>query len=122
MENILLFPEATSSDGIRVLKFKSSLFSSVENKDLFIQPVVIIYEKVNGFPLNRWLKPLIAWYGDMELKPHLLDLVKLFSITAKVKFLNPICAKDFKDRKSMTFFLHTVINNEYSKIINNKRV
>ena len=112
---VILFPEGTTSDGIRILNFKSSLLSSVENQDYLIQPIIIKYEYINGLPLNRCLKPIIAWYGDMGLKKHLLNVLKLFSITAKVSFLNPIFAKDFENRKIMTFALQNVIFNEYSQ-------
>ena len=112
---VILFPEGTTSDGIRILNFKSSLFSSVEKQEYLIQPIVIKYEGINGLPLNRSLKPILAWYGDMGLKKHLLNVLKLFSITARVSFLNPIFSKDFEDRKSMTFALQNVIFNDYSQ-------
>ncbi len=115
---VILFPEGTTSDGTRVLNFKSSLFSSVENKDYCIQPVVINYKKINGLPINRWLKPMIAWYGDMEFKPHLIKMICLGSIIVKVNFLKPVNARQFKNRKSMTLFLQSVIYNHYSKNIN----
>ena len=44
-------------------------------------------------PLTRWLKPIIAWYGDMDLKPHLINVLKLFSIKAKITFLPPLMEK-----------------------------
>ena len=72
-DNVILFPEGTTSDGIKVLKFKSSLLTSLEQKNILIQPIVIKYQSINGMPLNRWLKPIIAWYGDMDLKPHLVN-------------------------------------------------
>ena len=116
--NIILFPEGTTSDGIRILNFKSSLLSSVEYKNYLIQPIVIHYSGINGMPLNRWSKPIIAWYGDMELIKHLYNLVQLFSITVSVSFLEPVFTKDFKDRKSITFALQNVIYTEYSEKIN----
>jgi len=113
-DNIILFPEGTTSDGIRVLKFKSSLLSSLEKKNILIQPIVIKYERINGMPLNRWIKPVIAWYGDMELKPHLINLLKLFSIVAKITFLPTVNGKDFVNRKDMTSTLHHAIDKFYS--------
>ena len=98
-DNIILFPEGTTSDGIRVLKFKSSLLFSMEKKNIIIQPIVIDYKSINGMPLNRWLKPIIAWYGDMDLKPHLVNILKLFSIKAKVTFLSPLNGKDHKQKR-----------------------
>ena len=70
---------------------------------------------IDGFPLNRRLKPIIAWYGNMPLIGHLKCLLDLISISVNVKFLNPINAKDFKNRKSMTFQLQNAINKHYSE-------
>ena len=119
-DNIILFPEGTTSDGIRVLKFKSSLFFSLQKKNITIQPIVINYESINGMPLNRWLKPIVAWYGDMHLKPHLVNIFKLFSIKAKITFLTPLNGKDFTNRKDMTSSLHHAIDTFYSNELNNK--
>ena len=117
--SIILFPEGTTSDGIRVLRFKSSLLTSLEQKNILIQPIVINYESINGMPLNRWLKPIIAWYGDMDLKPHLINVLKLFSIKAKITFLPPLNGKDFTNRKDMTSTLHHAIDSFYSNELSN---
>ena len=117
-DSIILFPEGTTSDGIRVLKFKSSLLTSLEQKNILIQPIVINYTSINGMPLNRWLKPIIAWYGDMDLKPHLINVLKLFSIKAKITLLPPLNGKDFTNRKHMTYTLHRAIDSFYSKELN----
>jgi 1-acyl-sn-glycerol-3-phosphate acyltransferase len=45
-DNVILFPEGTSNDGVRILPFKSSLFSVVESGDsdaIRIQPVTLAY-------------------------------------------------------------------------------
>ena len=117
-DNVILFPEGTTSDGIRVLSFKSSLLASLEQKNIIIQPIVINYISINGLPLNRWLKPIIAWYGDMDFKPHLINILKLFSIKVKITFLPPLNGKDFTNRKHMTYTLHRAIDSFYSKELN----
>ena len=118
-DSIILFPEGTTSDGIRVLKFKSSLLTSLEQKNILIQPIVIKYRSINGMPLNRWLKPIVAWYGDMDLKPHLINILKLFSIKVQITYLPALNGKDFTNRKDMTYTLHHAIDNFYSNEFNN---
>ena len=113
-EKLLIFPEATTSDGNRVLPFKSSIFSALENQSFIIQPLVIIYSDLNGVPINRWLKPLIAWYGDMELNPHLSILKDLKFITAKIVYLDCINTNDFTNRKDLSKYLEKKINFVYS--------
>ena len=113
-EKVFIFPEGTTSDGNRVLEFKSSSFSSVENQNFTIQPIVIVYSDLNGIPINRWLRPMIAWYGDMDLKPHLSKLVGLMSIKAKLIYLEPVNTKNFENRKDLSNYLEGRIRKVYS--------
>lgn len=113
-ENILLFPEGTTSDGNRILNFKSSMFFSLDKEDITIQPIVLKYRSLNGLPFNRNVKPIIAWYGDMDFKTHLLNLIKLFSISVTIIFLKPIKSINYQSRKDMTFELQNVIDTNYS--------
>ena len=119
-EKVFIFPEGTTSDGNRVLQFKSSSFSSVENKKFIIQPIVIVYSDLNGIPINRWLRPMIAWYGDMDLKPHLSKLVGLMSIKAKLIYLKPLNTKNFENRKDLSNYLEDRIRKVYSSALSKK--
>ncbi len=119
-ERVFIFPEGTTSDGNRVLEFKSSSFSSVENQNFTIQPIVIVYSDLNGIPINRWLRPLIAWYGNMDLKPHLFKLVGLMSIKAKLIYLEPVNAQNFENRKDLSKYLEERIRKVYSSALSKK--
>ena len=119
-EKVFIFPEGTTSDGNRVLEFKSSSFSSVENQNFKIQPIVILYSHLNGIPINRWLRPMIAWYGDMDLKPHLSKLVGLMSIKAKLIYLEPVNTENFENRKDLSNHLEDKIRKVYSSALSKK--
>ncbi len=119
-EKVFIFPEGTTSDGNRVLEFKSSSFSSVESQNFTVQPIVIVYSDLNGIPINRWLRPMIAWYGDMELKPHLSKLVGLMSINAKLIYLEPVNTKNFENRKVLSNYLEDKIRKVYSSALSKK--
>jgi len=113
-DKVCIFPEGTTSDGNRVLDFKSSSFSALENQNFLIQPVIICYSDLNGIPINRWLRPVIAWYGDMDLKPHILKLVTLRSIKIKLIFIEPVCSNHFASRKNLSNYLEEKIKFIYS--------
>ena len=119
-EKVFIFPEGTTSDGNRVLDFKSSSFSALEGKNLIIQPIVILYSELNGIPINRWLRPVIAWYGDMDLKPHLSALVNLRSIRARLIYLDKVNAKNFSSRKNLSKHLENKIKKVYSSALSKK--
>ena len=101
---LVLFPEGTSSDGNRVLNFKSSLLSIVDSEkdsnNFIIQPFTICYKKINGLPLSRSERPFIAWWGNMGLMGHLLNIIKLNKVDIIVIAHEPI--ENIYDRKLVT--------------------
>ncbi len=116
-EKIFIFPEGTTSDGNRVLDFKSSSFSALEGQNSIIQPIVLVYSDLNGIPINRWLRPLIAWYGDMDLKPHLSTIAHLKPIKARLIYLDKVNAKNFSNRKDLSKYLENKIKKVYSRAL-----
>lgn len=107
-ENLILFPEGTSDDGNAVLPFRSALLGVAERRfgpearPLNLQPVSIAYVGLNGVPLGRGLRPLVAWYGDMELAGHLWQLVGLGRIEVTVTFHETVGIAGFASRKALT--------------------
>ncbi len=93
-EAVSLFPEATTTDGARVLPFRSSYFSLAEEsfrgQQLTVQPVAIACTKVAGLPMISRLRATYAWYGDMFFFPHLWECLQLPSMTVTVVFLSPL--------------------------------
>ena len=119
-DKVFIFPEGTTSDGNRVLDFKSSSFSALENQNFLIQPIIIFYSDLNGIPINRWLRPVIAWYGDMDLKPHILKLARLRSIKARLIYIDPVCSSDFASRKELSIYLEKKIKDVYPSSFSKK--
>ena len=111
--DLILFPEGTSDDGNRVLRFKSALFSVAERRPggepLVVQPVSVAYTKLDGLPLGRSLRPFFAWYGDMELAPHLWQLAGLGRLTVTVHFHKPVTFDDFGSRKALSQHCHAEV-------------
>lgn len=105
-DDLVLFPEGTSGDGIHVLPFKSALLSVAEHwagsEPLTIQPVSIAYTKLDGLPLGRHLRPFFAWYGDMDLAPHLWQLAGLGRLSVMVTFHPPVTLDEVGSRKALS--------------------
>ena len=73
---IALFAEGTTSDGNRILPYRSSLIGAAGGGETAILPVALIYTARGGLALTRRERPGIAWYGDMALFPHLIALLR----------------------------------------------
>jgi 1-acyl-sn-glycerol-3-phosphate acyltransferase len=108
-EIVVLFAEGTTSDGNRILEFKSSLFGAAASAlgasptgAVSIQPVAIAYTHANGVPLGRFGRPLAAWPGDTELTPHLIGVLKEGAFDVQVCFGEPVIYNDKSNRKQVT--------------------
>jgi 1-acyl-sn-glycerol-3-phosphate acyltransferase len=112
-DGLILFPEGTSGDGNRVLPFKSALFSAAESAageaPVTVQPVSIAYVRLNGVPMGRLYRPFFAWYGDMEMAPHLWTLLGFGIATVSVEFHEPVLASAFPSRKALATHCRNVI-------------
>jgi len=111
--NVILFPEGTSSEGLSVLPFKSSLFSIVEatanGRPITVQPISVTCIELDGFPLLREDRALYAWYGDMTLIPHLWNVFKNGDFTVEVIFRAPLTSVDFPNRKDLAAACQAVV-------------
>jgi 1-acyl-sn-glycerol-3-phosphate acyltransferase len=104
---MVLFAEGTSSDGNKVLPFRSALVGAAQRAiadggAATVQPVAIAYQRMLGLPLGRQHRPLVAWYGGASLLPHLKRVLSEGGIDVHVVFgpARRLAADD--DRKAVT--------------------
>ena len=112
-DRLILFAEGTSSDGNRVLPFRSSLFATaeidMEGRPVTVQPVSLAYTRLDGIPMGRHLRPFFAWYGDMEMFSHLWGIVGVGRSTVVLEFHKPVTIRDFPDRKALAAHCQAVV-------------
>jgi 1-acyl-sn-glycerol-3-phosphate acyltransferase len=101
-DSLILFPEGTTSDGSRVMQFRSTFFAIAEGEDPpLIQPVSVVYDRVAGLPARRACRPLFAWYGDMDLASHYWRLAQHRGLRATVLLHAPLDPTRYPDRKAL---------------------
>lgn len=122
---VVLFPEGTSGDGNRVLPFRTALVGAV--RDVFsthdavvVQPLVIAYTRLQGMPMGRNKRHLAAWYGDMELAPHLLAVLRAGAIDVDVTFAPPLRLDASHDRKSVTREAEDIVRAELGRVLSGR--
>ena len=98
---LVLFAEGTSGDGRSVLPFRSSFFGAADMPGVLVQPVTLAYRGHRNLPMNRRLLPAYAWYGDMEMVPHLLGAVRSGPIEVTVVCHAPLPLSDELNRKEL---------------------
>jgi lyso-ornithine lipid O-acyltransferase len=94
---VVLFAEGTTGDGSRILPFRSSLLGAVKEAlgsegdgEITIQPLAIHYVGRHGIVGGRAERALLAWYGDTELMPHLLEVLNGGPVDVRMVWGEPI--------------------------------
>ncbi|MCX7559740.1 lysophospholipid acyltransferase family protein [Sulfitobacter sp. F26204] len=98
---LLFFPEGTSTDGLQVLPFKTTLFQSffaqnIKNQ-MAIQPVSVIYHAPEGLDRRFY-----GWWGDTSFGAHLLaTLAPARQGWVDVIYHPPLRVADYPNRKAL---------------------
>ncbi len=119
---IILFAEGTTSDGNRVLPFRSAVVGAARDalaqaepgRAVTVQPLAVAYPARAGLPVGRAQRPFIAWYGDMDLLPHLAAIVTGPPIDAVVVWGQPVAFAHDTSRKAITRTLEDAVRREYA--------
>jgi 1-acyl-sn-glycerol-3-phosphate acyltransferase len=106
---VVLFAEGTSSEGTRVLPFRSALVGAVHHAlgdgthhtHVNVQPMSIAYLRFGGVPIGRGLRERVAWYGDAELMPHLLQMLSFGAVDVTVSWGEVTAYDHSADRKTI---------------------
>ena len=78
---VVLFPEGTSSDGTEVLPFRSSLFEPALSSGAPLTPAHVSYHAAGAEVATE-----IAYWGEMQMLPHVMNLLGKPEIAATVRF------------------------------------
>lgn len=112
-DNLVLFAEGTSSHGLRVLPFKSTLFSALEASDkenrrarVNVQAMTLAYMRVHNIAMGRRQRMAYGWIGDMTLVPHFLFMLAGPPLTVEIIFHPPLPRPSALNRKQMAKILH----------------
>jgi lyso-ornithine lipid O-acyltransferase len=106
---VVLFAEGTSSDGTRVLPFRSALMGAVHqalgysthHTAITVQPLSLAYVGFRGLPMGRALREGVAWYGDADLMPHFIGVLSAGAVDVTVTWGDAAAYDISTDRKQI---------------------
>jgi 1-acyl-sn-glycerol-3-phosphate acyltransferase len=123
-DHIVLFAEGTSSDGNGVVPFKTPLFAAAKptqaraaGGDICAQTLALTYTKLHGIALCRRGRPVVAWYGDMNLASHAWRLLGLGPLDAFIRIGPPVPLDDFADRKALARYAEAKVRKDVAELL-----
>lgn len=93
-QRVAIFPEGTTTDGSRLLRFHPRLFAVGQGPGIRIQPVALRYGS------GPQPDPIAPFVGDDNLIAHLLRLLRHPGLEIRVDFLAPIEPSEL-DRRTL---------------------
>lgn len=120
-DSLILFPEGTTSDGARVLPFRSSFFA-VASAAARVQPVTVVYDRLGGLPVGRRDRPTFAWYGDMETGRHVWTLLCRTGTRATVVLHEEFAPESVPDRKLLAARVGRTVSEAAAALRQNREV
>ncbi|WP_270937075.1 lysophospholipid acyltransferase family protein [Falsiroseomonas oryzae] len=118
-DSLVLFPEGTTSDGGRVLPFRSA-FLSVADHARVVQPVSVVFDRLGGLPACRRDRPLFAWYGDTDIVTHFWRLARRAKSRATVVLHAPLDPAAYPDRKTLAAACAEVVTESCATLRQNR--
>lgn len=122
--HIVLFAEGTSGNGNGILPFRSSLFSAVKpskgggqdvsHLNVKMQTLTMVYTHIHGMPVDRGFRPMIAWYGEMDMLSHAWTLLKAGPIDVHLMVSDPVDLNEFEDRKAVAAYAEEQVRRDFS--------
>jgi 1-acyl-sn-glycerol-3-phosphate acyltransferase len=125
---MVLFAEGTTSDGTAILPFKSTLFGAAgmvlaggRHETVWIQPVALVYLRVQGLPMGRRGRAAAAWIGDQDLLPHIKGVLRAGALDVEVRFGEPLPFRIGDDRKAMARVVEREVRLLFSQSLSQHR-
>lgn len=120
-ESFILFGEGTSSNGLGVRPFKTSLLSVLEpwvlDCPVAAQGATIAYTRLgDGRPFDRSTCDLYAWYDDMPFTPHFGQLLRQAGCEVEIRLHEPVLSWEVSSRKILAGELRAEIGSSLSAV------
>ncbi len=114
--NVCVFPEATSTNGEQVLRFRRPLFQAAVDANVSIRPLTINYRFIKGEKVTLLNRDTVCWYDDMPFIPHVFNLLARGPIEIDIEVHAPLRAESGVPLEDLSVKSHQLVRESYSPI------
>jgi lyso-ornithine lipid O-acyltransferase len=115
-ESVVIFPEATSTNGDEVLRFRRPLFQSALDSKKPILPLTLNYRSIDGAPITRSNRDLVCWYDDMTFIDHLWSFFKQGPTRVELVIGKAINPGEFESTEALALRAHQQVSESFKSL------
>jgi 1-acyl-sn-glycerol-3-phosphate acyltransferase len=114
---VVLFPEATSTDGSEILRFRNGLLhAAFRVPGVEIVPICLQYRAIGDAPVTAANRDRIFLYGETTIAAHLGRLFTNPRVKLSAEFFAPIPARDFENARTLAAHAEFLVRSVYRPI------
>ena len=114
--NVVLYPEAKTTNGERVIPFKKTLLMSCAQTEANLLPTVLNFRYVNGEPMSDKWRDIVFWYKKTPLLGVLWNASAIRSCIVDWEYIKEIKVDAVSDRREVALLAQTLVEEKYVKI------
>jgi 1-acyl-sn-glycerol-3-phosphate acyltransferase len=114
--NVVIFPEATSTNGDQVIRFRRPLYQSAIDSNSQIVPLTLNYKALSGKEVDITNRDEICWYDDMTFIDHLWGVFKNEYINAELTVNAPMAISQEDTVQTLSEKTHKVVSSYYRSL------
>lgn len=114
---VTIFPEATSTNGEAVLRFRKPLYNAAILSQTPVLPMCLNYLSLDDTRVTLQNRDHIFWYGDMSFLPHLWELARYSKIEVEIQILQPVHPEPTTTPETIAESTHLMVRSVFAPCV-----
>ncbi len=115
--DVVIFPEATSTNGEDVIRFRRPLFRAACDAKINVKPLTINYRFLDGEPVTLKNRDKVFWYGDMTFLDHLWGIFNIQRIEVELTVGESLKVGQEQDHGILAELSHQHVRSSYRPVL-----
>lgn len=111
--NVIFYPEATSTNGEEILRFRKPLFQAALDTKTPLQILTTNYKTISKETFSLQNRDKICWYGDMTFAPHLFNLLQQSEIMIEIN-VDYLDSENYSDTTQLAAAAQKIVTSKFN--------